>query len=119
MLVGYRKDYEKIVMGLLSLVPELRENNRFNDVLEDAIAQDYPVYLWKDSEDNHFIAVVIVEEGEDYLLLRHISFSPSERSGKNVFALLTGLAQQYPDKRLMGTMETQSLITTWERNNER
>lgn len=119
LLVRYRKDYEKIVMGLLSLVPDLRNYDRFTEELTEALAQHYPVYLWKDSEDNHFIAVAIVEEGDNYLLLRRISFTPSERSGKNVFALLTALQEQYPGKRLMGTIRNQPLITTWERNNER
>lgn len=118
MLVRYRKDYEKIVMGLLSLVPELRNYNRFTDELTGALARHYPVYLWKDSEENHFIAVAIVEEGDNYLLLRRISFTPSERSGKNVFALLTALQEEYPGKRLMGTIRNQPLITTWEQNNE-
>ncbi len=31
MLVNYRKDYEKIVMGLLSFIPDLREYNRLDD----------------------------------------------------------------------------------------
>lgn len=119
MLVRYRKDYEKIVMGLLSLVPELRSDNRFTAELQGALAAHYPVYLWKDNEDNHFIAVAIVEEGDYYLLLRQISFTPSERSGKNVFALLSALQEQYPEKRLMGTLRNQSLVTTWERYNDR
>lgn len=119
MLVRYRKDYQKIAMGLLSLVPELRNYDRFNEELTNAVAAHYPIYLWKDSEDNHFIAVAIVEEGDDYVLLRRISFTPSERSGKNVFALLTALQEQYSGKRLMGTLRNQPLITTWEKNNER
>lgn len=119
MLVRYRKDYQKIVMGLLSLVPELHNYNRFTEELTAALDQHFPVYLWKDQEDNHFIAVVIVEEGDYSLLLRRISFTSSERSGKNVFSLLTALQEQYPGKRLMGTLRNQPLITTWERYNER
>ncbi|EEW53349.1 hypothetical protein HMPREF0494_1493 [Limosilactobacillus antri DSM 16041] len=83
-----------------------------------ALAADYPVFLWKDAEDNHFIAIAIVEEGAEYVLLRRFSFTPSERSGKNVFALLTALQDRYPGKRLMGTLKTQPLITNWEQFNE-
>ncbi|WP_242361118.1 reductase [Limosilactobacillus antri] len=118
MLVRYRKDYEKIAMGLLSLAPDLRNYGRFTDELAGALAADYPVFLWKDAEDNHFIAIAIVEEGADYVLLRRFSFTPSERSGKNVFALLTALQDRYPGKRLMGTLKTQPLITNWEQFNE-
>lgn len=105
-------------MGLLSLVPDLRNYDRFTDELAGALAAGYPVYLWKDDEDNHFIAIAIVEEGEYYVLLRQLSFTPSERSGKNVFALLTALRDRYPGKRLMGTLQNQSLITNWEQFNE-
>ncbi|WP_283620655.1 reductase [Limosilactobacillus avium] len=118
MLVRYRKDYEKIAMGLLSLLPELHNYDRFTEELHNAVTRHFPIYLWKDEEDNHFIAVVILEEGESYVLLRQISFTPSERSGRNVYALLDAIKEQYPQKRLMGTLVTQPLITVWEKNHE-
>ena len=118
MLVHYRKDYQKIAMGLLSLLPELRDEQRFKDESHWALEEENPIYLWKDQEDNHFIAVVILELGTDYVLLRRISFTPSERSGRNVYALLTAIHEEYLDRRLMGTLSTQPLITTWEKANE-
>ena len=118
MLVHYRKDYQKIAMGLLSLLPELRDEQRFNDELNWALTAGDSVYLWKDQEDNHFIAVVIMKVGDDYVLLRRLSFTPSERSGHNVYALLTAIHEQYPDRRLMGTLDTQPLITSWGKANE-
>ena len=118
MLVRYRKDYQKIAMGLLSLLPELRDERRFKDELHWALEEEDPIYLWKDQEDNHFIAVVILELGTDYVLLRRLSFTPSEQSGRNVYALLTAIHEEYPDRRLMGTLSTQPLITTWGKANE-
>lgn len=118
MLVRYRKDYQKIAMGLLSLLPELREENRFAKEIAWAQRLGRDIYLWKDQVDNHFIAVVILEEGEQYVLVRYLSFTPSERSGRNIFALLTAIQEEYPGKRVMGTMNNQSLITNWRRSNE-
>lgn len=118
MLVRYRKDYQKIAMGLLSLLPELRENGRFSQELTWAEREHREIYLWKDQEDNHFIAVVILEVGTNYVLVRRLSFTPSERTGRNVYALLSAVHDEYPDKRLMGTMENQALITSWGRSNE-
>ncbi len=118
MLVRYRKDYQKIALGLLSLLPELRGDHRFHDELKWALKQDYPVYLWKDPEDNHFIAVAILESGPNYVLVRRISFTPSERSGRSVYAFLTAIHDEYAGKRLMGTMTTQPLITAWGKSNE-
>ena len=34
MLVRYRKDYQKIALGLLSLVKDLRKDNRFQKVAD-------------------------------------------------------------------------------------
>lgn len=118
MLVQYRKNYQKIALGLLSLLPELRDGHRFRDELEWALKQNYSVYLWKNSEDNHFIAVVILESGPTYVLVRRLSFTPSERSGRNVYALLKAIHDEYAGKRLMGTMATQPLITAWGKANE-
>lgn len=118
MLVRYRKDYQKIALGLLSLVADLRKNNRFMEEMEWAVANDWPIYLWKDVDDSHFIGIIILELGDYYVLIRRLSFTPSERTGHNIFALLNAVHDQYPNKRLLGTLATQPVISMWERNNE-
>lgn len=118
MLVRYRKDYQKIAMGLLSLLPELRTGNRFVEELTWATKQNREIYLWKDQEDNHFIAVIILEVKADCVIVRRLSFTPSERSGKNVFALLSAVHEEYPGKLLMGTLENQPLITSWRKSHD-
>ncbi|MBD7894619.1 reductase [Limosilactobacillus sp. Sa3CUN2] len=119
MLVRYRKDYEKIAMGLLSFLPELRDYDQLADAIKSSLDQNYQIYLWKDTEDNHFIGIIVIEVGKEYVLVRHISFTPTDRSGKNVYALLTAVHGQYRERRLMGTLKTQPLISNWERNNEK
>lgn len=119
MLVRYRKDYEKIAMGLLSFLPELGDYDQLATEIKGSLDRNYQIYLWKDTDDNHFIGIIIIETGEKYVLVRHLSFTPTERSGKNVYALLTAIHEQYPESRLMGTLKTQPLISNWERNNER
>lgn len=116
MLVCYRKDYQKIAFGLLSLVSDLRQNNRFMEELEWAHTNEWPIYLWKDMDDSHFIGIVILEMGDCYVLVRRLSFTPSERSGHNIFSLLNAVHDQYPDRRLLGTLATQPIISMWERN---
>ncbi|MBD5806594.1 reductase [Lactobacillus sp. 0.1XD8-4] len=118
MLVRYRKDYQKIALGLLSLVADLRRNNRFMEELDWATANDWPIFLWKDMDDSHFIGIIILEIGDYYVLIRRLSFTPSERSGHNIFSLLNAVHDQYSGKRLLGTLATQPIISMWERNNE-
>lgn len=119
MLVKYRKDYEKIAMGLLSFLPELRDYDQLASAIKFSLDKNYQIYLWKDTEDNHFIGIIVIEVGEKYVLVRHLSFTPTDRSGKNVYALLTAIHEQYQYCRLMGTLKTQPLISNWERNNEK
>ena len=118
MLVRYRKDYQKIALGLLSLVKDLRKDNRFMEEMDWALANNWPIFLWKDMDDSHFIGIVILEMGDCYVLVRRLSFTPSERTGHNIFSLLDGVHDQYSHKRLMGTLATQPIISMWERNNE-
>lgn len=116
MLVEYRKDYEKIAVGLLSFIDELHQYNRSRNELEWALKAGNQVFLWKDSEQNHLIGIVILQIDDVSVLVRHISFTPSERTGKKIFDCLTTVAKRYPGKRLMGTLATQPLISSWERD---
>lgn len=115
MLVKYRKDYQKIVMGLLSFIPSLNNVKRLHDEIFWSTADDHPIFLWKNTESNHFIGVVILEIGSDYVLIRRLSFTPSERTGRNIYSLLDAVASRYPDKRVVGTLTNQMLITNWEK----
>lgn len=119
LLVRYRKDYEKIALGLLSFLPELQDYEQLTTVINTSLEKGFHIYLWKNTEDNHFIGIIILEEGDHYILVRNISFTPTERSGKNVFALLSAVHEEFSSKRLMGTLKTQSLISNWERTNEK
>lgn len=118
MLVNYRKDYEKIVMGLLSFIPDLREYNRLDDEISWGNERPRQIFLWKNTNIGQFSGVAIVEHGDDYILLRRMSFTPSERSGRNMYLFLTAIANQAPEKQVVGTLKTQSLVTNWQRSNQ-
>lgn len=118
MLVPYRQDYRKIVLGLLSFIDEIHNYDRVAEEVDWSLGVGNPIYLWQSDLDSHFSGVAILEVGPEYALVRRISFLPSDRSGHNVYTFLTALHQKYPDKRLMGTLVTQPLITNWERMDE-
>lgn len=90
MIVPYQKNYQKIVMGLLSFQPDLHDYQRLQEELDWAVkSSDNKILLWKDQNVDQFSAVMILQEGVDYVLVR----------------------------RMMGTLATQPLITNWQRNN--
>jgi len=119
MLVPYRKDYRKIILGILSFIPGLHDYDRVAEEVDWSLGVGNPIYLWQNDENGDFSGAAIVELGPEYVLIRRISFMPSARSGKNVYAFLTALHQKYANRRLMGTMATQPLITNWEKMHEK
>lgn len=118
MLVNYHKDYQKIVMGLLSFIPDLQEYDRLDKEIEWGIEAPRQILLWKNTKIDQFSGVAIIEKGDDYLLIRRMSFTPSERSGRNMYLFLSAIAEQNPAKRIVGTLKTQSLVTNWWRSNQ-
>lgn len=118
MLTKYRKDYQKIVMGILSFVPQLHDLERVRAEMQWAISSGQQIFLWQSEHEDHYTGVAIVEEGDNYVLIRWLSFTPSERSGRNVYDMLTAIAQHFPRKRVMGTLATQPLITNWEKETD-
>ena len=81
MLVRYRKDYQKIALGLLSLVKDLRKDNRFMEEMDWALANDWPIFLWKDMDDSHFIGIVMIEIGDCYVLVRRYRLRQANERG--------------------------------------
>ena len=80
MLVKYKNDYEKIAMGLLSFVPDLKPLDHLQT--EMALYQndpEYLLYLWRPADSQDFAGVVGIQRSQDIILVRHISLMPSER----------------------------------------
>lgn len=118
MLVKFKPDYEKITMGLLSYVPDLKETSRLTSEL-DWYKQDdgRQLYLWKSQETGDMAGVLGVEEEENLVLLRHISINPSYRQEGMAYSMLNVLADQYDSKKIVGTIETGPIVTKWQKRN--
>ncbi|MBT2731543.1 GNAT family N-acetyltransferase [Carnobacterium sp. ISL-102] len=115
MLLDYKNDYEKISMGLLSFDPDLKDFSRLQDEMDwYQSKENHKLYLWKSEETEDIIAVIGVEIGNDMILLRRISINPSFRNEGISYKISEALEQRYPQKKVMGTLETASLIIKWE-----
>lgn len=115
MLLDYKNDYEKISMGLLSFVPDLKDVSRLQDEMDwYQSKENYKLYLWKSEETQDIIGVIGVEIENDMTLVRHISINPSFRNEGISYKILEALEKRLPQKKVMGTLETASLIVKWE-----
>ncbi|WP_413627349.1 riboflavin biosynthesis protein RibT [Fructilactobacillus vespulae] len=118
MLYKYQTDYEKVVLGILSL------SNSHNNIefLKQEIdwynsANNRILYVWKD-EFNNWAGVLGVEEKNNYVLIRRVTLTPDVNTVFNIFRVLDNLNQIYSNDQIIGTLETRDIIGKWERNNE-
>lgn len=118
MLYKYKNDYEKITMGLLSFIPDLKEYSHLKTELNwYSGADERCLYLWK-NDNGDFIGIIGVEISDDILMVRHIAITPTERNEGVSFNMLSGLCELYPGRKMMGSLETAGLITKWEHHND-
>ncbi|SEM66373.1 riboflavin biosynthesis RibT protein [Ligilactobacillus sp. WC1T17] len=116
MLYKYKNDYEKIAMGLLSFIPDLKEISHLKACLAGyQTDDDRYLYLWK-NDTGDFIGIVGIERDTDshLLMVRHIAVTPAERGHGVTFLMLDALRQLYPDDEFMGSMDTAFLLARWE-----
>lgn len=111
MLTKFKQDYAKIAMGFLSFIPDLKDINHLQTELK-LYTEDptHVLYLYRQDRDADFEGVVGVESANDFVMLRHLSLSPAVRDEKTQFAALSDLVALHPDQKLMGSMETASLV---------
>ncbi|NLR08553.1 MULTISPECIES: N-acetyltransferase [Lactobacillaceae] len=114
MLLKYRSDYQKIAMGLLSLMPSLKDWDRLQRELAwYQSSEERTLYLWKDDHDD-FAGVVGTQVQGDYLIVQLLTLMPDKDLTENTWQLLDQLAKTLPTKRLMGTLSTAKIIAKWE-----
>lgn len=116
MLVPYKNDFEKITMGLLSYIPDLKDPSRIEEELNWYSSQDNrQIYLWESEETVNLVGLAGVEEEEDLVLLRHIAIDPSFRNEGLTYQILDELQSRFESKNIVGTLETATIISKWQK----
>lgn len=94
MLIRYKKNYEKIAMGLLSYVPSEKDIKLLLQTIRKYESQDdWQLFLWKDGEDIIGVIGIRVESAEK-AVIEHLSVNPSFRAegvGKRIVSALIAL----------------------------
>lgn len=81
MLIRYKKNLEKIAMGLLSFMPVEKKGVKIlqQTIHEYETNSNWHLFLWKEAEDVLGIIGIRIEE-ENKLVIQHISVNPSHRN---------------------------------------
>ncbi|MGC6769731.1 GNAT family N-acetyltransferase [Enterococcus sp. LJL128] len=116
MLIPYRKEHQKIAIGLLSFHDKLE---KYHSLLHeiDRYEQDerLSLYFWMLEQGGNIQGLLGVELlTEEQLLLHDISINPSLRGKGMGFQLLDELQSGYNEHAILGTQATAAYLTKWQ-----
>ncbi len=113
LLVPYSAMNKKIVMGLLSYIPEFKDFKRLQEEIEEIASNpSIKCWLWKEAENDNFIGLIGGESTTDTIVVKYLSLSPSFRGENKTFKMLDDLTK-VEDKVLSGTIETSVILAKW------
>lgn len=97
MLIRFKKNSEKIAMGLLSFMPEEKEVKKLQHTIKEYETNpDWHLYLWKDEDVLGAIGVRI--EDDINAVIQHISVNPSYRKMGIGEKMVNEINKMYQDK---------------------
>jgi riboflavin biosynthesis RibT protein len=116
MLIRYKRNHEKIAMGLLSFMPNEKDLKKLQLTIKQYEDEpDHQLFLWKEEED--IIGIIGLKMDDGVAELRHVSVNPSHRhqgiGKKMVDALKNILRDEYV---LSANEETRSFFDRCEEN---
>ncbi|MHA6251056.1 GNAT family N-acetyltransferase [Oceanobacillus sp. CAU 1775] len=81
MLIRYKKNMEKIAMGLLSFMPDEKKDVKklLQQIKEYETNTDWHLYLWKD-EDDILGAIGVKIDNDINVIIQDLSVNPSHRN---------------------------------------
>lgn len=98
MLIRYKKNHEKIAMGLLSFMPEERDVKVLQKTIKEYETNpDWHLYLWKE-EATVLGAIGLKIEDEINVVIQHISVNPSYRNAGIGKKMILEIKRLYEDK---------------------
>ena len=109
MLIRYKKAYEKIAMGLLSLMPSEKDIKKLLETIHCYEKNDHwNLYLWK--RDDEYVGVVGVIIENNVAMIQHISVIPSYRGEGIARQMLQELKSQDTYQKILANEETNEFV---------
>lgn len=109
MLIRYRKNLEKIAMGLLSFMPNEKEVKKLQATIKQYETEsNWQLFLWKEDEDIiGLIGIIMEEDGLDSeVIIQHLTVNPSFRHQGIGSMMVDGIKELYKGKVLKATDDT-------------
>ncbi|MBE4910348.1 GNAT family N-acetyltransferase [Bacillus luteolus] len=109
MLIRYKKNYEKIAMGLLSFMPTEKELKKLQQTMKEYETEDSKqLFLWKEEDITGIIGITILENGD--AIIQHISVNPSHRHQGIGKMMVKAIKDSLPGKVVTSNEHTASFL---------
>lgn len=113
MLIRYKKTFEKIAMGLLSFMPNEKDLKKLQQTMKQYETEEaWQLFLWKEEDIIGLIGIMF--NGEQELLIQHISVNPSHRLQGTGKKMVKALDEMYPEKIVTANEYTSAFINKCE-----
>mgnify|MGYP003408943996 CR=1 FL=1 len=110
MLIRFKKNQEKIAMGLLSFMPDEKDVKKLQSTIKQyETSEDWHLYLWKEGEDI-IGAIGLMTAPEDGVTIQHLSVNPSFRYQGIGSKMMKQIEEMYQGKQIHSTDSTRSFL---------
>ncbi|HLR80022.1 MAG TPA: GNAT family N-acetyltransferase [Bacillota bacterium] len=118
MLIRYKKNSEKIAMGLLSFMPEGKEVKKLQETIHEYEENpEWHLYLWK--EDDDVLGLIGLRIEKINAIIQHVSVDPSHRNSGIGRNMVNEIQKMYQDQyAVCASNLIQQFYNKCEENNE-
>lgn len=106
MLIRYKKNFEKIAMGLLSFMPAEKDLKKLQQTMKQyENEEDWHLFLWKEEDD--IIGIIGISAKDDKEMeIQHICVNPSHRQQGIGKKMVRALKEAMLDQLIVPTEQT-------------
>ncbi|GGP10395.1 GNAT family N-acetyltransferase [Oceanobacillus neutriphilus] len=98
MLIRFKRNLEKIAMGLLSFMPEEKDVKKLQETIREYEENDgWHLHLWKE-DDDVLGAIGVQITNDNQLVIKHLTVNPSHRDQGIGSRMIAEIHRIYSDK---------------------
>lgn len=118
MLIEYKKDNEKVAMGLLSYLPDFKNlENLKEEIKLNRESDEFNLFLYQ-NDDQNIVGVIGTQTANNFIIIRYLSLAPGFREKKYENEILKDLVNSQPKMRITAVPEYTYLIKDLNKLNE-
>ncbi|MDO4670784.1 MAG: reductase [Aerococcus sp.] len=115
MLIPYKANHDKIAMGLVSYIDKFKDLKALTQEMDRIKTGKRKAYLWRDEETDNIVGLIAfdISADDEVLIIRYLTINPSFRGESLSYAMLSALADEFPECSISGGLALSDLLNKW------